>query len=80
MIFIDGGHDYDIVKKDMENCLQLCHDNTIIMMDDTISIDEWKYDYNMGPNLVWKEYLDRNEIIQIESKNYYVGRGMSWEK
>lgn len=80
LIFIDGGHDYDIVKKDMENCLQLCHDNTIIMMDDTISIDEWKYDYNIGPNLVWKEYLDRNEIIQIESKNYLKGRGMSWGK
>jgi len=80
LIFIDGGHDYDIVKKDMENCLQLCHENTIIIMDDTIFIKGWEANYTIGPSLVWKEYVDRNEIIQIESKNYYVGRGMSWGK
>lgn len=80
LIFIDGGHDYDIVNKDMENCLQLCHENTIIVMDDTIFIKGWEADYTLGPSKVWKEYLERNEIIQIESKNYYMGRGMSWGK
>ena len=80
LIFIDGGHDYDIANKDMENCLQLCHQNTIIIMDDTMFIRGWEANYNIGPSKVWKEYLARNEIIEIESKNYHFGRGMSWGK
>lgn len=36
VIFIDGGHNYEIVKKDMENCFHLAHENTIVILDDTV--------------------------------------------
>ena len=31
IIFIDGGHDYEIAKADLENCFYLAHKETIIM-------------------------------------------------
>lgn len=80
IIFIDGGHDYEIAKHDIKNCFELSHKDTIVIMDDTMFNLEWIMGWNVGPSIVWNEYLQENKIIQIDSKDYHIGRGMSWGK
>jgi predicted O-methyltransferase YrrM len=79
LIFIDGCHEYDYATKDLENCLVLAHEKTIIVIDDTI-VDkvEWVYQWNVGPTLAWLKAIQSNKIIPIKSVNYFPGRGMSW--
>jgi len=80
IIFIDGGHDYEIAKADMENCFQLAHENTIIILDDTIFTKHWVQNWNIGPTRTWTEYLEQNKIVELNRKDYCNGRGMSWGK
>jgi len=77
IIFIDGGHEYETVKSDMNNCLKLSHKDTIIIMDDTYFTGDW---INYGPTKIWTEYLEENKIIELDRKQYTEGRGMSWGK
>jgi predicted O-methyltransferase YrrM len=78
VIFIDGGHDYDIVKADMENCFKLVNKYTHIIMDDTMFIKGWEQPYTIGPTRIWQEYINQNKIIELERKHYEIGRGMAW--
>jgi len=80
IIFIDGGHDYEVVKVDMENCFHLAHKDTIVILDDTIYTNGWEKDNTIGPTRIWTEYLQQNKIIELGRKDYYDGRGMSWGK
>jgi len=77
VIFIDGGHDYDVAKKDIENCMRFAHKDTIVIVDDTIYTEGLKASYTIGPTKAWTECVD---IIEIDRKEYSVGRGMSWGK
>lgn len=79
-IFIDGGHDYEIAKSDLENCFYLAHKNTIVAIDDTIYTPSWEKGYNIGPTRAWMENLKENKIFEINRKDYCDGRGMSWGK
>ena len=76
LIFIDGGHEYDIVKTDMENCKKLAHKNTLIILDDTV-FDKTP-DYSIGPTKIWSELLDKEEIIELGRISDNNGRGFSW--
>ena len=80
IIFIDGGHDYEIAKADMENCFHLAHKNTILILDDTIFTKGWEQEYTIGPTRTWTEHLQQNKIVELERKDYCHGRGMSWGK
>lgn len=80
IIFIDGGHDYDIAKADMENCLHLAHKDTILVLDDTMFIPGWQEIWNIGPTRTWTEHLEQNKIIEIKRKDYQPARGMAWGK
>lgn len=77
-IFIDGGHDYEIAKADMENCFHLAHKDTIVALDDTIFTKGWEEGYTIGPTRTWTEYLQQNKIIELNRIDYCNGRGMSW--
>lgn len=79
-IFIDGGHDYEIAKKDMENCFYLAHKDTIVALDDTNFTKGWKKRYTLGPTKTWIEHLHENKIIELGRKDYCRGRGMCWGK
>jgi predicted O-methyltransferase YrrM len=80
LIFIDGGHDYNIAKTDMENCFHLAHKDTIIALDDTIFTKGWERGHTIGPTRTWTEHLQQNKIIELNRKDYAAGRGMSWGK
>jgi predicted O-methyltransferase YrrM len=62
LLFIDGGHDYEVAKQDLENCLQLAHSDSIIVMDDTIYVPMWEKDYSKGPTKVWQEFVAAGTI------------------
>ena len=80
VIFIDGGHDYEIAKKDMENCFYLSHKDTIVIMDDTNFTKGWRKKHTLGPTKTWVEHLQENKIIELGRKDYCRGRGMCWGK
>jgi predicted O-methyltransferase YrrM len=80
VIFIDGGHDYETAKSDIENCFHLAHKDTIVILDDTIFNNEWSKGHTVGPTRTWIEHLEQNKIIELGRKEYSIGRGMSWGK
>ena len=50
LIFIDGGHDLETAESDLFNCKDLSHNDTIVIMDDTvlrkingIRMEPWTY-------------------------------------
>jgi len=65
LIFIDGGHDYEVAKSDFENCRKLAHKDTIVILDDTAYTPGWEASYTIGPTKVWLEALEKNEIIEL---------------
>ena len=63
-IFIDGGHDYEIAKADMENCFHLAHKDTLVILDDTRFTPGWERSWSIGPTRTWIEHLKQNKIIE----------------
>jgi predicted O-methyltransferase YrrM len=80
IIFIDGGHDYEIAKADIENCFYLAHKDTIVILHDTIFTKSWEQGWAIGPTRTWMEHLQQHKIIELNSKEYCNGRGMYWGK
>ena len=80
IIFIDGGHNYKVAKADLENCFHLAHEDTIVILDDTMFTKDWKRHYTIGPTRAWTEHLQQNKIIELNRKDYCNGRGMTWGK
>ena len=80
VIFIDGGHSYEIAKADMKNCFHLAHKDTIVILDDTIFTKSWEKNWTIGPSKTWTKHLQKNKIVELGRKEYSEGRGMSWGK
>lgn len=80
VIFIDGGHEYEIAKKDIENCFHLAHSDTLILLDDTMYTSEWGKSWTIGPTRAWMEQIQERKIIEFYRRDYGPGRGMSWGK
>ena len=78
LIFIDGGHEYDVAKGDILNCKQLAHDKTIVVFDDTVNNNDWVHFWNIGPNRAWKEAKEWNVIKELGTLDFSPGRGQSW--
>jgi predicted O-methyltransferase YrrM len=79
-IFIDGGHDYDISKADMENCFHLANKDSVVAIDDTVFTPGWEQDYTIGPTRTWNEHIYQDKIIELKRRDYCLGHGMSWGK
>ncbi len=77
MLFIDGGHTYEIATKDLENCKKLANENSIVIMDDTVDEKDFLKCFQ-GPTKAWKDGIKNNLIKNIE--DLYLGscRGMSY--
>ena len=80
VIFIDGGHDYEIAKADIKNCFNLAYKNTIVILDDVIFKPDWVQGYTIGPTKTWLENLKENKITELNRREYQCGRGMTWGK
>ena len=77
LIFIDGDHKYNTVKSDMLNSLKLINSNGYILLDDTVNINELIKHWNIGPNNVLNEFVNKEVVKIICSETYGVGRGMT---
>ena len=80
LIFIDGGHDYEVAKADLLNCKRFMSNDTIVIMDDTMCKKEWEMFWNVGPNRAWQEGIKSGLITKIGYSDFTKGRGMSWGK
>ena len=80
LLFIDGGHTYEIARADIMNCKALAHKDTIVAMDDVCMMAEDQQEWTLGPSKAWTDCV-HNGIISMEgSERYAVGRGMCWGK
>jgi len=62
LIFIDGGHSYDVAKADIRNMESLAHGNTLVIMDDLTPWLPW----GKGPSRAWTEAQTNGIIEEIE--------------
>ena len=69
-VFLDGGHDYETVKNDLENCKSVINNNGTVLCDDynlsyapgvKKAIDEFLKNYNFKCDL-----LQNNRFARIE--------------
>lgn len=77
IIFIDGGHDYNVASADILNCKKLAHEKTIVIVDDTIDDIKLMNVWNYGPTKAWNEAKEKNIVKQICSLDFSHGRGLS---
>ena len=71
LIFIDGGHDYDVVRSDLSNAIKMSDSNTLIVVDDvyyptTEETKEYFDDHNNGPTRAWLELIKDEKIAEVE--------------
>lgn len=80
LIFIDGGHSYEVALADLQNCKKFAHENTVVIMDDTVHIPMWEEPWTIGPTNAWKHGINSNLIVETDHADFRKGRGMSWGK
>lgn len=80
LIFVDGGHTYDVAKSDLINCSKLAHKDTIVVMDDVVTLEKRIERWNEGPNKAWYELVNNKFIQEEEQQNFSKGHGIAWGK
>ena len=80
VIFIDGGHEYEVVSFDIENCMKLAHKDTIVIIDDVVFNKELETNWTIAPTAVCKEYIELGKLQKIGRADYSLGRGLLWGK
>jgi predicted O-methyltransferase YrrM len=78
IIFIDGGHEYEVSYSDLINCKQLAHKDTIVIMDDVTNAANEVY--NRGPSQAWKDCIAQNIVLEEDHFEFNRWRGMSTGK
>ena len=78
VIFIDGDHEYNGAREDMDNCFHLAHKNTVVILDDTMYKENWRAPWTLGPTQVWTEDMVSKRCITLGTADYVPGRGMTW--
>jgi predicted O-methyltransferase YrrM len=61
LVFIDGGHDYEVANADVMNMRRLSTETTAVIMDDLVP---WR-SYGAGPTKAWDEAI-RDGVIRQE--------------
>ena len=75
LIFIDGGHDYDIALSDIVNSKKLANENTILIVDDIIKNPALEAAHTIGPTAVWTKLINEHFITEISYSEYSAGHG-----
>lgn len=78
LIFIDGGHTYEVAKADIVNCQKLAGDNTMVLLDDYLVDPATKNSFNDGVNRAWREACNEGLIKELGSADFGISRGMVW--
>lgn len=65
LVFIDGGHEYETARADIQNMLPLCNSSTAVIIDD---LTPW-YKWGKGPTKAWSEAIQNGLIQQDELFN-----------
>ncbi|WP_237341626.1 class I SAM-dependent methyltransferase [Williamsia soli] len=60
LIFIDGGHTYDIARADITNMRRLAHEKTVLIFDDLLPHKPW----GEGPIRAWQWAIDSGTVVQ----------------
>ncbi|GAA1653849.1 class I SAM-dependent methyltransferase [Nocardia ninae] len=60
LVFIDGGHSYEVAKADLHNMKGLADSNTVLVFDDLVP---WRF-WGEGPTRVWQEALQDRYVDQ----------------
>ena len=86
IFFIDGGHEYEIAFKDLENCYVIAQQGgaKCVILDDVIRFlpeEQIISDapYTIGPTKAWTEFLSKNIIFhlgQFEHRNRGMATGL----
>jgi len=77
LVFIDGGHDYEIAYADLINCRNLSNKDTIVIMDDIVKNPAYVVNYTIGPSMAWNKLIELNMMKEISHSDYSKGRGQS---
>ncbi len=78
LIFIDGGHEFRVVKADILNCRELAHKNTLVIVNDIHHEKEYIKRHNKGPIKAWNEAIEYHLIINDDHHEISPSRGMSY--
>lgn len=75
LIFVDGGHTYEIALADIKNCKEFAHHDTIVIVDDVTFTNELVMPWSDGPTKAWINCKENGEVIELEYKEISKGRG-----
>jgi cephalosporin hydroxylase len=78
LIFIDGSHEYNVIRQDVLNAIRLLHYDGYIIMNDVVIVDEFKVFWNNNTTQVYNDLLTMPEfnIKEVFTKSYCKGRGL----
>jgi predicted O-methyltransferase YrrM len=77
LIFVDGGHMYDIAAADVASCAALANANTIVAVDDVV-FSMAQDTHTAGPTRAWMEAVNSGRITELVRREYGGPRGMVW--
>lgn len=77
MIFIDGGHEYNVALQDIINGYYHANEYTIVVIDDIVNhTDYYKTTWTVGPTSAYNICIENKMLIPISKEEYDVGRGI----
>jgi predicted O-methyltransferase YrrM len=79
LLFIDGGHTYNVCKQDFLNCRKLASSDNIVIIDDVVE-DGSGACFTIDPTQVWKEGKEDGMVKHFGNVRESGGRGLSWGK
>src|ERR1022692_207218 len=62
LIFIDGGHDYDVAVADLLNCRAMAQPSGLVVMDDLRSWETW----GIGPVRAWEKAKQGGMVEELQ--------------
>ena len=80
IIFIDGGHSFEVASADLKNCSKLAHKDTIVIVDDVIHNEEFHMHFTHGPSKAWELAKESGLVSELGYEDYRHGLGIAWGK
>lgn len=75
MIYVDGGHDYDVALSDLRACKPMAHAGTVVVVDDVVRDQYLAFAYNQGPTAAWAHLVGTGDVSETGYSFYGPGRG-----